>query len=249
MKTHTLGLRHRRLPARGSAPDIITATEPQITVVKEVCNESLNGHGTACANFVPLADDGDAYDAYIYRLTLTNEAISNGVQRAPAYDVTVTDRLDASDLAYVLPFDADGLDNDGDGAIDEADEGLISDNTVRNGTSAVITFAYTHSSALLRFDPGQSVQLYYRVDYDDDAAPLQTFTNTADATYDTLDGRFGNQTVAQRANSDTPEIGGTLLYLSSGLGRGAGHSGGDATQADRGLVEYTPSSGGPASSR
>ena len=124
--------------------------------VKEVCNESLHGTGPTCSHFVPLADDGDAYNSYIYRLTLTNEASSGGVQRAPAYDVTVTDRLDASDLAYVLPFDADGLDNDGDGAIDEADEGVISDNIVRNGTAAVITFAYTHSSPLLRINPGDS---------------------------------------------------------------------------------------------
>ncbi|MGB5615415.1 MAG: isopeptide-forming domain-containing fimbrial protein, partial [Desulfobacterales bacterium] len=189
----------------------LTVTEPQITVVKEVCNESLHGTGPTCAPFVPLAADGDAYDHYIYRLTLTNEAISGGVQRAPAYDVTVTDRLDASDLAYVLPFDADGLDNDGDGAIDEADEGVISDNIVRNGTSAVITFAYTHSSPLLRINPGQSVQLYYRVDYDDDAAPLQTFTNTADATYDSLEGLSGNQSAPQRLNSD---IGGARFYTS-----------------------------------
>ncbi len=76
----------------------------------------------------------------------------------------------------------------------------------------MITFAYTHSSALLRINPGQSVQLYYRVDYDDDAAPLQTFTNTADATYDTLTGVSGNQTVDPRPNSD---IGGARYYTSA----------------------------------
>ncbi len=192
----------------------LTVTEPQITVVKEVCNESLNGVGPTCSPWEQLADDGDAYDSYIYRLTLTNEASSGGVQRAPAYDVTVTDRLDTSDLAYVLPFDADGLDNDGDGAIDEADEGVISDNTVRNGTSAVITFSHTHSIPLLRINAGDSVQLYYRVDFDDDAAPLQTFTNTAVATYDSLEGAFGNQTAPQLANGDLPEIGGARVYTS-----------------------------------
>ena len=189
----------------------LTVTEPQITVLKEVCNESLYGSGTDCSRFVPLADDGDAYNSYIYRLTLTNEASSGGVQRAPAYDVTVTDRLDASDLAYVLPFNADHLDNDGDGAIDEADEGVISDNIVRNGTAAEITFAYTHSNPLLRINPGQSVKLYYRVDYDDDAAPLQTFTNSAVATYDSLAGVSGNQSTPQRLNSD---IGGARFYTS-----------------------------------
>ena len=72
----------------------LTVTEPSITVVKEVCNETLYGVGPTCTNFVHLADDGDAYDSYIYRLTVTNEASSLGVPRAPAYDVTVIDLLD-----------------------------------------------------------------------------------------------------------------------------------------------------------
>jgi uncharacterized repeat protein (TIGR01451 family)/fimbrial isopeptide formation D2 family protein len=183
----------------------LTVTEPHITVVKEVCNESLYGTGPSCTNFVPLADDGDAYNSYIYRITLTNEARSDGVDRAPAYDVTVTDTLDASDLAYVLPFAGDSLDNDADSVTDEAganSEGTISDNIVKNGTPAQLTFSYTHSTALARIDPGDSVQLYYRVDYDDDAAPLQTFTNTAGSTYDSLTGTSGNQSVPQCSNSE-----------------------------------------------
>jgi uncharacterized repeat protein (TIGR01451 family)/fimbrial isopeptide formation D2 family protein len=189
----------------------LRVTEPEITVVKEVCNESLYGDGPTCSNWVDLADDGDAYDNYIYRITLTNEAADSGVVRAPAYDVMATDTLDPSDLAYVLPFAADGLDNDGDGTIDEAGEGTVSDNTVNNATPAVLTFSYTHSTALERIDPGAAVMLYYRVDYDDDAAPLQTFTNSADSIYDSLAGVSGSQTVDPRPNSD---IGGARLYTS-----------------------------------
>ncbi|HEX7045565.1 MAG TPA: hypothetical protein VF203_13245, partial [Burkholderiales bacterium] len=192
----------------------LTVTEPRLTVTKEVCNETLYGAGPSCSNWTTLADDGDAFHSYIYRLTVTNEAAAGGVVRAPAYDVVVTDRLDPSDLAFVLPFEADGFDNDGDASTDEAGanaEGAISDNVVKNGTAAAITFSYTHSAALERIDPGQSVQLYYRVDYDDDAAPLQTFTNTADATYDSLAGPTGNQTVEPRPNSD---IGGARVYVS-----------------------------------
>ncbi|MGD8891385.1 MAG: hypothetical protein PVF94_00005 [Desulfobacterales bacterium] len=192
----------------------LTVTEPYITVVKEVCNESLYGAGPTCSNFVPLADDGDAYNSYIYRITVTNEASSEGVDRAPAYDVTLTDTLDASDLAYVLPFNSDSLNNDADSATDEAgadSEGIISDNTVDNGTPAQLTFSYTHSTALARIDPGDSVQLYYRVDYDDDAAPLQTFTNTAGGTYDSLTGDSGNQSVPQCTNS---EACGARFYIS-----------------------------------
>ncbi|MEE8306232.1 MAG: hypothetical protein V3R81_03145, partial [Gammaproteobacteria bacterium] len=133
----------------------LTLTEPEITVVKEVCNESLSltGVGPACTPFVALASDGDALNDYIYRLTVSNEASASGVARAPAYDITVTDTLDASDLAYVIPFGGDGLNNDDDGDTDETDgggEGSISDNTVDNGTPAVITFSHTHSNALLR---------------------------------------------------------------------------------------------------
>lgn len=190
----------------------LTVTEPHLTVVKEVCNETLYGIGPACSNWTTLADDGDAYNRYLYRLRVTNEAASAGVTRAPAYDVVVTDRLDASDLAYVLPFTTDALDNDGDGLIGGGDadgEGTVSDNVVNNGVPGTITFSYTHSTGLRRIDPGQSVTLYYRVDYDDDAAPMQTFTNTAEATYDSLTGASGSQSAPQRPNSD---IGGARVY-------------------------------------
>jgi len=180
-------------PPVGEREVSLTVTEPEITVVKEVCNESLSGTGggPGCTPWVTAANNGDALNDYIYRLTVTNEASSSGVARAPAYDVTVTDTLDGSDLAYVQPFGGDGLDNDGDTTTDGADgggEGTISNNVVNVGGPAVLTFSYTHSNALLRIDPGDSVQLYYRVDFDDDAAPLQTFTNTAIATYDSLEG-------------------------------------------------------------
>jgi uncharacterized repeat protein (TIGR01451 family)/fimbrial isopeptide formation D2 family protein len=190
-----------------------TVTEPDIIVVKEVCNETLNGTGPSCSDFVSLASDGDAYDSYIYRLTVTNTAASDGYAHSPAYDVTVTDTLAAADLAYVLPFDADGLDNDGDGSTDEAGEGTISDNTVANGTPPVLTFSHTHSTALERIDAGtaNAVQLFYRVDFDDDAAPLQTFTNSAVADYDTLEGDSGNQSDYEGA---TGEAAGARSYTS-----------------------------------
>ncbi|RFA33208.1 hypothetical protein CAL65_17705 [Alkalilimnicola ehrlichii] len=195
----------------------LTITEPHVEVVKEVCNESLYGVGPDCANWTTHTAEGDAYDSYIYRITARNRAEVNGLQSAPAYDLIVTSTLDSSDLLYVIPLEEDGLDNDGDGLIDGADtsEGTISDNVVLNGIPAVITFSYTHSSALRRLDPGEEVRLYYRVDPDERAAPMQQLTNTVTVSYDTLEGGderpSGNQTVDPRPNGD---IGGARVYQS-----------------------------------
>lgn len=196
----------------------LTVTEPNITVQKRVCNETLYGTGTGCTNFVATANDGDTFDSYIYRVTLTNGASSGGVARAPAYDISTTDILDASDLVYVEPFDIDGLDNDGDGLIDAADldgESTITDNVVNNAIPAQIDNSWTHSTALLRLDPGASVTFYYRVDPDQRVAPLQTLVNNVTASYDSLEGgvnESGNQTVVLSATGDP---GGARMYTSA----------------------------------
>ncbi len=191
----------------------LTVTEPRLVVVKEVCNETIYGAGPACSNFVTLADDGDAYDTYIYRVTVTNEAAAGGVTRAPAYDITVTSDTDPTDLIFVDPLEADGLDNDGNTEIDEvAGEGqIVPDNTILAGSPAQIIASYEHSDALLRIDAGESVVLYYRVDPYDDVAPLQRLTNTAYATFDSLEGLSGNQTDPLGANG---EAGGARQYVS-----------------------------------
>ena len=192
----------------------LTVTEPRLLVEKEVCNETIYGIGPACSNFVDLADDGDAYDTYIYRITVTNEDASGGVTRAPAYDVTVFSDTDPTDLIYVDPLDTDGLDNDGNAEIDEAaGEGqIVPDNTILNGTPAQIINAFDHSDALLKIDPGASVTMYYRVDPYDDVAPMQQLVNSAYATYDSLEGDAGNQTAPIGANG---ELGGARQYTSA----------------------------------
>lgn len=193
----------------------LTVTEPDITVVKQVCNETLYGVGTACSNFVTLANDGDTEDSYIYRITLTNAASASGVTSAPAYNITSTDLLDASDMVAILPFATDGLDNDADGLIDAADidgEGSISDNTVENAIPPIITFSHNHSSGLLKLDAGASLMFYYRTDPDDSVAPAQRLVNRVSATYDSLEGDYGNQTVVQSANGS---LGGARQYTTA----------------------------------
>jgi len=191
----------------------LMVTEPRLIVEKEVCNETIYGLGPSCSNFQPLVDDGDAFDTYIYRVTVTNEAADGGVARAPAYDVTVISDTDPTDLIFVDPLETDGLDNDGNTEIDEAaGEGqIVPDNTVLSGSPAQIIATYDHSDALLRIDAGDSVTLHYRVDPFDDVAPLQRLTNTAYATYDSLAGASGNQTDPLGANGT---IGGARRYVS-----------------------------------
>ena len=193
----------------------LTVTEPNILVTKELCNENLYTEGIGCTNFVTTADDGDTQDQYIYRITLTNQATASGEARAPAYNIISTDVLDISDLVLVESFDSDELDNDGDGLIDAADldgEGSISDNIVSNATRATITFSHTHSSGLLRLDPGNSVSFYYRVNPDDAVSPLQQLQNDVTVSYDSLEGDSGNQSVVLSANS---ELGGARVYNSA----------------------------------
>ncbi|MDP6981018.1 MAG: OmpA family protein [Myxococcota bacterium] len=181
----------------------LTVTEPSLTVTKEVCNETLYGSGAACSNFVALADDGDAFDTYVYRITVSNAASTDGVVHAPAYDVTVTSVADPSDQLFVELLTGDGVDNDGDAFIDGADaggEGTISDNVLENLNPAQVIASHTHSDALLKIDAGDSVVLYYRVDPLDDVAPLETLTNSVSASYDSLEGASGNQSAPLGTN-------------------------------------------------
>ncbi len=201
----------------------LTDIEPNLIVTKTVCNETLsinvgNGAGENCnaGNFSSSitstdTDAGDTNDNYVYRVSITNQASAGGVTRAPAFNVSITDVLDASDLMLIepggtTPFDSDGLDNDGDGDVDALDlDGeffSLTENLANGGTAATFVISHTHSNALERIDPGQSVSFYYRIDPDQNVAPLQTLANNVATTYDSLEGDFGNQNVPQLLNSE-----------------------------------------------
>jgi uncharacterized repeat protein (TIGR01451 family) len=192
----------------------ITVAEPNLVLVKEVCNLTRSGGTCDPGDFLPSppgtpAVFGDADDQFVYRLTLTNQPA--GGPRAPAYDVTVTDVLDALDQMTVLPFDGDGLDNDGDATGDgvDTDEGSVADNIPENATPAEITFAPTHSTALQRINSGASVQLFYRTQLTGNVVPGQELVNTVGGVYDSLAGDFGSQSAPQRPTGD---IGGARRY-------------------------------------
>ncbi|WP_237062503.1 hypothetical protein, partial [Microbulbifer zhoushanensis] len=188
----------------------LTVTEPFLEVEKQVCNEALYGLGTSCSNFVNLTDEGHRDQTYIFRLRVSNRAADNGVGRSPAYDLVVNDTLDASGQMCVEALDADGIDNDGDGVSETitGDDGLVGlsanqndyDPSVHcgeNGSPAVITFSYNQSAALERLNPGETIDLYYRVKPHPTVAPQQLFTNTFFALYDSLKSDFGNQNSPQ----------------------------------------------------
>jgi len=196
----------------------LTEIEPNLIVTKQVCNESLNGIGLACSTFADAINDGDTNDSYIYRVTLTNEVTAP--VRSPAFNVVSTDTLDSSDLMLVVDFASDGLDNDGDLAIDEADEAVlfasIPDNIVGSGTPAVITVDESFNALLAQIDSGASITFYYRVDPDITIAPLQVLTNTVSMSFDSLDGAFGSQNPPQFDNTATApnDIGRARIYTS-----------------------------------
>lgn len=212
----------------------LNVTEPNIVLVKTVCNETLSmvvnaaNFGENCDPFVAFENNGDTNDTYIYRIEIYNELENNGVAGGPvprsrAHEIIVTDSLDLDlrDQMFVFPFETDGLDNDGDGDIDAADlngEGTISDNILQNGVRPVLTFSYTHSTPLVTMLPGDLLNngttFYYKVDIADSAAPLQTFNNTVDASYDSLPGDFGD-------GLNAPLVANGVLFGSTLYGGGA----------------------------
>lgn len=198
----------------------LNVTEPNVTITKEICNESISiaanpaNSGTSCQPFValPTLVSGDSDDQFIYRLTVANEAAASGFARAPAYDITINDSFDASDQVAPFPFTSDGLDNDGDGLIDGADtdgEGTLDDATLVNADPADITFTATHNAAFSRLNAGSSILIHYRAQLDSMVTPTQQLTNTAGGSYDSLSGASGAQSAPLGNNS---ELGGAREY-------------------------------------
>ncbi len=209
----------------------LTEVEPNIIVTKQVCNETLSvdsnplAFGTSCTPFLDAVNNGDTNDNYVYRITLTNEQENRSVVRSPAFNIVSTDLFDSSDLMLVFDFAADGLDNDGDQLVDEADEANLFasfDNNINNSTppEIIIDESYNSNGAIdhfARLDSGDTLTFYYRVDPDITIAPLQTLTNTVDMTYDSLDSDTGNQNTPQFDNSEdtAPNNGGRARIYNS----------------------------------
>lgn len=207
----------------------VVITEPRLSITKEVCNLSSAGGAANCTWGIPGSDaaEGSKFDDFIYRITVSNEASAEEFQRAPAYDVVITDVLENGQMCVWARNGAftadDGIDNiPGDplnakaGMVGTA-FGLADYDYDHNDPEsslahcdqgvapAQITFSYQHSDLLKQINPGDDVVLQYRVSPHRTVAPGQSFTNTADIyRYDSLWGDSGAQTVMPVGNTNHP---------------------------------------------
>ncbi|MEM1086537.1 MAG: hypothetical protein AAGH90_02320 [Pseudomonadota bacterium] len=154
---------------------------PALMVTKEVRNVTLSGTFAATA-------EGDASDEFEYRITLENTGT------APAFDLSIIDTVPSE--FTILDFAADTIDNDGDGASNDADEGAVA--------GQIITFDRTtaNEGKLAELAAGDTLTLLYRTTANATVSPSSDAVNTADYVFDTLDGASGGQTAPTGANND-----------------------------------------------
>ncbi|MEM1036683.1 MAG: hypothetical protein AAGI14_07980 [Pseudomonadota bacterium] len=167
-------------PAESGRTVTLEFERPALTVVKEVRNVTLSGTFDVTA-------EGDASDVFEYRITLENTG------SAPAFDLSIIDTV--PDDLTVLDFATDTIDNDGDGASEETDEG--------NVAGQVITFnrTTTDEGKLAQLDDGETLTLLYRATANASVSPSEDLVNSADYLFDTLDGASGSQTSPTGANN------------------------------------------------
>lgn len=166
-------------PAEADRTETLTTERPTLEAVKSVRNVTASG------TFADTAT-GDAGDVIEFRVVISNTGT------APLFDLSITDTLPAGLTA--VAFDADTLDNDGDGAADEASEGDID--------GQVLTFD-TAEAGGTQFDAlaaGGAVTLLYRAAVDSVVNPDEVLVNDVAAVGDTLAGATGNQSVPTGAN-------------------------------------------------
>ncbi|MBI9073831.1 MAG: isopeptide-forming domain-containing fimbrial protein [Desulfatibacillum sp.] len=184
-------------PALVDRQETVTVSTPSVSITKQVRNVTEDSPAGA-GNFANSVN-AKAGDTLEYQITITN---ANG--RAPAYDVEVTDAVNAK--FQLLAFTVDGIDNDGDGATDGGDVG---ENNL-GGYGAAISFDDTQNAGLDKLDPNASVTFGYQVYVGITVNPNETIQNTATVTYDTLDEASGSQTVGSEVASG--EVAGAREY-------------------------------------
>ena len=158
-----------------------TVVRPTLAFDKQVKNVTT---GSAFAQ----SGAGHAGDTLEYRVTVLN----NG--GAPAFDLAVNDVL-ATPKLLMTDGATDGIDNDGDGAVDDATEGGYT--AVAGGTVTFVdaNTALASGAGFARLDPGQTITLRYRSQIDVTAAPNDSLLNATTVFATTLPGLNGSQTL------------------------------------------------------
>ncbi len=158
----------------------VTVRTPSVTIDKQVRNVTRDEPAGA-GNYAESvsAESGETLE---YRVEVANAA-----GRATAYDVEVYDTLPGK-LTLVAPG-ADGIDNDGDGTVDDGTDGTVSGQDV--------VFDGTHNATLAALPGGAVVTVRYRATVDEDVNPDEVLPNTAHVDLDTLSGASGSQSAPQ----------------------------------------------------
>ena len=155
---------------------------PAVSIIKQIKNITQNTDLSESVN----AHAGDTLE---YQIT-----VSNASERAPAYDLILTQ--DIPKTLILLPFDSDNLDNDADGEIDESNEGI--DNG--GGSDITLQIDGTYSTALAAIQANEQHLIVYRVKVANGVNPSESIQTTAQLSYDTLPGASGSQLSEQGAH-------------------------------------------------
>ena len=159
---------------------------PNIKITKSVRNITQNHPNTGDYLSTVSAYAGDTLE---YKIVIDN--VSESIT---GYDLVISNNL--SEKLFLKPVLTDGIDNNGNGDIDEANEG----NDNGGGPGSEIVFSSLHNTSLSAFNQDTSLVFKYQVKVEDTASPDETIQSSVQLTYDTLPGESGSQKTPQIAS-------------------------------------------------
>ncbi|MEI7529785.1 MAG: isopeptide-forming domain-containing fimbrial protein, partial [Elusimicrobiota bacterium] len=157
-----------------------TIARPALSIDKMVKNSTLAGAYAQTGS-------GQAGHTMQYRVIVANSGA------APAFDITMPDALTTNKLT-LIDGASDGVDNDGDGAVDDATEGYYYAVAAGSVTFNNANTGLTSGASFGRLDPGQQLTLTYRAEIGGSASPNDSLLNGAAFSASSLPGDTGNQT-------------------------------------------------------
>ena len=159
---------------------------PNISITKSVRNVTQNDPNSGDYLNTVAAYAGDTLEYQI--------VVNNILDSATGYDLIISNQLPAK--LFLRPVSTDGIDNNGNGQIDEANEG----NDNGGGSGSEIVFSSLHQSSLSAFNPETSHVFKYQVQVENGANPGETIQSEVRLSYDTLPDESGSQKIPQTAS-------------------------------------------------